>query len=268
MTGMLEVRGLSYTINGLRLLDSIDMAIVPGRITVLIGPNGAGKSILLRLIAGELKPTSGEVLLDDRNIKGFSAAELGRRRAVVPQSSVLTFAFTVLEVAMLGVTVPGFGAATETTRGAALRALESVGMPAPPDQNYMHLSGGERQRVHIARALCQLDAAPVQTGTTRCFLLDEPTSSLDLAHQSRVLHAVRRQAQQGRAVLVILHDLNLASALADDLALLSRGAIVAAGTAEGVLRDATLTAAYGCSVYTNKTPGDERRFVLPPAVFE
>jgi iron complex transport system ATP-binding protein len=82
------------------------------------------------------------------------------------------------------------------------------------------------------------------------------------------LHAVRRQAQQGRAVLVILHDLNLASALADDLALLSRGSIVAAGTAEEVLRDATLTAAYGCSVYTNKTPGDERRFVLPPAVFE
>lgn len=265
---MLEARGLSYAINGRTLVDGVDMAIAPGRVTVLIGPNGAGKSILLRLIAGELKPTGGEVLLDHRNIRSLSAADLGRRRAVVPQSSVLTFAFTVLEVAMLGVTVPGFGTATEATHSAALRALESVGMSAAKDQNYMHLSGGERQRVHIARALCQLDSAPPQAGATRCFLLDEPTSSLDLAHQSLVLQAVRRQAQQGRAVLVILHDLNLASTLADNLALLSRGSIVAAGTTKEVLRDATLTAAYGCSVYANRTPAGERRFVLPPAVFE
>lgn len=157
---MLEARGLSYAINGRTLVDGVDMAIAPGRVTVLIGPNGAGKSILLRLIAGELKPTGGEVLLDHRNIRSLSAADLGRRRAVVPQSSVLTFAFTVLEVAMLGVTVPGFGTATEATHSAALRALESVGMSAAKDQNYMHLSGGERQRVHIARALCQLDSAP------------------------------------------------------------------------------------------------------------
>jgi iron complex transport system ATP-binding protein len=265
---MLEARALTYAAGGRTLVDAVDMAVQPGRVTVLIGPNGAGKSTLLRLLSGELAPTRGEVLLDRRRICALTAGQLAGRRAVVPQASVLSFPFTVLEVAMLGATVPGFQAETAAAQSAALAALEAVGMAAALDWSYLHLSGGERQRVHIARALCQLAAAPRAGEGTRCFLLDEPTANLDVAHQVLVLQAIRRQAARGFAVLAIMHDLNLASALADELALLASGRIAERGPPDTVLRDGPLSAAYGCAVHVNRTPLGDRPFVLPPALVD
>jgi iron complex transport system ATP-binding protein len=268
---MLEARSLTYvtggTHGGSTLLRAVDVAVRPGRIVVLIGPNGAGKSTLLRLLSGEMKPTQGAILLDGRPLGSFAPSELARRRAVVPQASVLTFPFTVLEVTMLGITVPGFDAPDAAARKAALEALDILDMAGLKDRPYVHLSGGERQRVHIARALCQLAMPTYRSGETRCFLLDEPTASLDLAHQTQVLAALRRQAEAGRAVLAVLHDLNLAAALADDIVLLARAQVVAGGSPREVLRDDLLSAAYGCPVRTNQTPQGDRPFVLPPAVF-
>jgi iron complex transport system ATP-binding protein len=264
---MLQARDLGYSVNGHTLVAGIDLDVVPGRVTVLIGPNGAGKSTLLRILAGELKPTRGNVRLDARELGSFSAAQLAQRRAVVPQSSVLAFPFTVLEVALLGVSVPGFGTAPAQARSAALAALDAVGLRGLAGRLYLHLSGGERQRVHIARALSQLAFASAPPGATRCFLLDEPTASLDLAHQSLVLAAIRAQAQLGMAVVAVFHDLNLAATLADDLILLQRGRVMASGDAAAVLTDDLLSQAYGCRVLTNRTPGAGRAFVLPPAAF-
>lgn len=264
---MLQACDVTYTINGSTLVAGVDVEVKPGRVVALIGPNGAGKSTLLRILAGELRPTRGSVMLDARALKSFSAAELSRQRAVVPQASVLTFPFTVLEVAMLGVSVPGFDAAPAQAKTSALDALDAVGLRDLAGRLYVHLSGGERQRVHIARALSQLAAPPYHPDKTRCFLLDEPTSSLDLAHQSLVLAAIRRQAQSGTAIVAVFHDLNLAAALADELVLLESGRVMAAGPASEVLRDDLLSAAYGCRVLTNRTPSDGKPFVLPPAVF-
>src|SRR5262245_37622638 len=264
---MLEARDLTYITGGNTLLRGVDVGLRPGRILVLIGPNGAGKSTLLRLLSGELKPTQGEVLLDGRPLASFPPSELARRRAVVPQASALSFPFTVLEVTMLGVTVPGFGLPDAEARKAALDALAALDMADLKDRSYVHLSGGERQRVHIARALCQLAMPAWRDGQTRYFLLDEPTASLDLVHQTQVLAALRRQAEAGHAVLAVLHDLNLAAALADDIVLLARTQVVAAGSAREVLRDDLLSDAYGCPVRTNQTPQGDRPFVLPPAVF-
>src|SRR5882672_2685565 len=264
---MLEARDVTVLANGNTLLRQATIAARPGRILVLIGPNGAGKSTLLRVLSGELRPTRGEALLDGRRLATYQCAELARRRAVVPQASMLAFPFTVIEVAMLGVTVPGFAASTTAATEAGLEALEAVGLSALADRLYVHLSGGERQRVHIARALCQLSQPTFHAGESRCLLLDEPTSNLDLAHQSLVLDAVRRQAERGCAVLAVMHDLNLAAALADDMVLLVRGQVAAAGPARQVLQDGLLSAAYGCDVFTNRTPGRDCPFVLPPAVF-
>jgi iron complex transport system ATP-binding protein len=264
---MLQARDLAYTVDGHVLVRDVDVAVAPGRVLVLIGPNGAGKSTLLRMLGGELKPSRGAVALDARDLRSFSAAELARRRAVVPQSSVLAFPFTVLEVAMLGISVPGFDTAPAQARAAALEALDAVGLRPLAGRFYVHLSGGERQRVHIARALSQLATAAVHAGQTRCFLLDEPTSNLDLAHQALVLAAIRRAAQSGAAVVAVFHDLNLAAAVANELVLLQHGRVAAAGSAGEVLRDDLLSAAYGCQVLTNRTPDDGRPFVLPPAAF-
>jgi heme transport system ATP-binding protein len=264
---MLEARRLSFTINGQTLLAEVDVGVEAGRVTVLIGPNGAGKSTLLRTLAGELPPTSGSVALDGRRLDAFSAGELARRRAVVAQTSSLAFPFTVLEVVMLGVTVPGFNVPAAAAEAAATDAIAGLGLSGLAGRLYVHLSGGERQRVHLARALCQLSSGGAGPGETSCFLLDEPTASLDLAHQTLALQAIRQQAGLGRAVLVVLHDLNLAAAMADKLVLLVGGRVAVAGSARDVLTDQHLSSAYGCEVRTNAAPTN-LPFVLPPALVQ
>jgi len=262
---MIEARKAAYAIRGKHLLSEASLTLQPGSVVGLIGPNGAGKSTLLRLLTGELKPTSGEILIDGRKMSSLAPGELSRRRAVVAQSTPLSFPFTVLEVVLLGVTVPGFGISRPGAQAAALDALRTVGLGRFEDRLYTELSGGERQRVHIARALCQLATAKRPYGETAALLLDEPTSSLDLAHQGMVLGEARRQARMGRAVLAILHDLNLAALYADVVVLLSAGRIVAMGTAAEVMRDDLLSEVYGCELRTNVTPANGAPFVLPSA---
>lgn len=262
---MIEARNASYQIKGKHLLRDASLVLRPGRVISLIGPNGAGKSTMLRLFTGELTPTSGEILVDGRNMATIAPGELSRRRAVVAQSTPLSFPFTVLEVVLLGVTVPGFEISRPGARAAALDALRTVGLTHFEHRLYTELSGGERQRVHIARALCQLATAKRPHGETAALLLDEPTSSLDLAHQGMVLAEARRQARMGRAVLAILHDLNLAAIYADEIVLLSGGRIAATGTATEVMRDDLLSEVYGCELRTNVTPANGAPFVLPSA---
>jgi iron complex transport system ATP-binding protein len=262
---MLETRGIWVEAGGHALLENVDVTVAPGCITVLIGPNGAGKTTLLRVLSGEIAPSRGEARLDGETLRAFSAAELARRRAVVPQASGVAFPFTVREVVTLGVTVPGFGLPDGAAQGRVDAALDAVDLMPFADRLYPTLSGGERQRVHVARALCQLAAGSRGRAGTRCFLLDEPTASLDLGHQGQVLSAMRRQADQGHAVLAILHDLNLAAAIADQLVLLAGGAVAKAGTPADVLRDDVLSASYGCRVAANRVPQDGGPFVLPPA---
>jgi iron complex transport system ATP-binding protein len=262
---MLETRGVWVEAGDRALIENVDVAIAPGRITVLIGPNGAGKTTLLRVLSGEIAPSRGEACLDGEALRAFSAADLARRRAVVPQASAVSFPFTVREVVMLGVTVPGFAMSDAALHLRVDAALDAMDLMPFADRFYTTLSGGERQRVHIARAMCQLAAAACRQGETRCLLLDEPTASLDLAHQGQVLSAMRRQADQGHVVLAILHDLNLAAAIADHLVLLAAGRVASAGPPGEVLRDDTLSASYGCRVAANRVPENGRPFVLPPA---
>jgi iron complex transport system ATP-binding protein len=262
---MLEARGVWVEAGRHALLSGVDVSVPPGRVTVLIGPNGAGKSTLLRVLSGEIAPTRGSAALDGAPLRSFPAAALARRRAVVPQSSAVAFPFTVREVVTLGVTVPGFALPDTAARMRVDAALDAVGLMPFAERLFPTLSGGEQQRVHVARALCQLAAGSRRPTETGCFLLDEPTASLDLAHQGHVLSAMRRQAELGLAVVAILHELNLAAAVADHLVLLDAGRVASAGSPREVLRDEVLSAAYGCRVAPNRAPEQGRPFVLPPA---
>jgi iron complex transport system ATP-binding protein len=260
---MLKTDAVSYEVHGARLLDGVSISVRPGRLQVIIGPNGAGKSTLLRVLGGELRPTAGTVTLDGIELRKFHARELARRRAVVPQATTLSFPFTALEVVQLGASVPGFELPDRKIAVAAEHALATVGMADFAARLYIELSGGERQRVHIARAFCQLACAAQQPGETSVLLLDEPTSSLDLAHQSLVLNEMRRQAQGGRAVLAILHDLNLAAAFADEVVVMSRGGVAACGPSPVVFTDALLSEVFEHPVRVNKLPANGIPFVLP-----
>ncbi len=262
---MLKASALTFRVGAKALVSNVDMTLNPGRLVVIIGPNGAGKSTLLRLFSGELKPTSGSVELDGRAISAYEPAALARRRAVVPQATALSFPFTAREVVLLGATVPGFAAPSAHIERTAADCLRTVGLHGLADQLYTHMSGGERQRVHIARALLQLAMGDNGAREASILLLDEPTASLDLAHQGAVLSEAQQQARAGRAVLAVLHDLNLAAAFADELVLMSRGQIVAQGTARDVFSDELLSRSYGCEVRTNTTPAAGVPFVLPHA---
>ncbi|MET0640487.1 MAG: heme ABC transporter ATP-binding protein [Hyphomicrobium sp.] len=262
---MLEARNVTVNRGAKVLLANASLTLAPGQLTAVIGPNGAGKSTLLRVMAGELRPDAGCVLLDGTDIRDIRVARLAARRSVVSQSTTLSFAFTVLEVVMLGTTVPGFGVHDATVEAAARNALRAVGLASFETRMLHQLSGGEKQRVHIARALCQLDTAPRLASDSATLLLDEPTANLDLRYQDDVLAVIKAQALNGRAVLLVIHDLNLAAAFADEIVLMADGQIVGRGKPDEVLNEDLLSHTFGCRL-RSVTASDGRRLILPAAI--
>ena len=259
---MLELRDLTYEINGNALVDAASLDVEPGTMVAIVGPNGAGKSTLLRLAAGELDPTRGTATLDGRDVHATPPAVLATRRAVVSQFSELTFPFTVEEVVCLGLSVPGFADPARMAARHVVAALEAADLVHLSQRSYLNLSGGERQRTHFARALCQLAAAPPVAGT-RLLMLDEPTANLDLAHQLMIFDQARRVAASGIAVLAVLHDLNLAATFSDKMVLMSGGRIAAAGPPAKVMADEILSTVFRCMIRVGRSDPANVPFVLP-----
>lgn len=257
---MIRADSLAFRIGRTQLLDGVDLTVVPGRFTAVIGPNGAGKSTLLRCLCGEIAPASGRVTLDGTPISAWDLVALARRRAVLPQQVTLDFPLTVREVVTLG-RGPHRGVADAgTDRRAVDAAMDAADVTVLAERSYPTLSGGEQQRVQFARALAQIHgtaAAPTY------LLLDEPTASLDLAHQSAVLRVARGLADAGTGVLAILHDLNQAARFADEVVLLRRGRVFAAGPPAEVLTAATVEAVFGCPVEVIPHPQSDRPFLVP-----
>lgn len=244
------------------IVAGISLAVRPGRVVAVIGPNGAGKSTLLRAMAGERRPSSGRVTLNGAPLADLDAAALASRRAVLAQSLALTAPFPVDAIMRLGIpnTVRESVAAALVERG-----LAAVDMADAVDRPITHLSGGEQQRIHAARVLVQLWSRPKDYGP-RYLLLDEPTSHLDPAHQHMVMGLARAHAGDGGGVLAVLHDLNLAAAVADDIAVLNHGRLVAFGPAAEVMRPELLQDVYGIAFAVVPDGGDLWIRPLKPAV--
>lgn len=226
------------------LLDRVSASAAPGQILAVIGPNGAGKSTLLRVLAGEHLPDDGEARLAGRALDDWTWRELARVRAVVSQETTLDFPFTTLEVVLMGRTPHIDRVERASDRRIAAWALEAVGLAAFADRLYSTLSGGEKQRTQFARALAQV-WQPASSHSGRCLLLDEPTASLDLAHQYEVLRLARCFAAQGGTVIAIVHDLNLVAAYADQVVLLRAGRVIDHGTPAEVLTATNVHEAFG-----------------------
>ena len=224
MSAILSARAVSMTIGSAKLVDGIDLEIFGGEMVAIVGPNGAGKSTLLRMLSGDLRPTGGSVKLGTRDIGTWSPRELALRRATLSQHVHVTFPFTVEEIVEMGTG----GRSRAASRPLVEQALQEVGLERFRDRQLPTLSGGEQQRAHFARVLVQLARGEALHGPG-LLLLDEPTSSLDLRHQIDLVESARRRAQNGTAVVAILHDLNLAMRFADRIALLHRGRLAAIG---------------------------------------
>ena len=229
---MLALRNIHVRRNGRDLLAGVDLDVRAGQVTAVLGPNGAGKSTLLSVAAGTLRPDSGTALLEGRALAGLRPLELARRRAVLPQRENLEFAFTVEQVVAMGRIAFARDGNPALDREAVALALEAVDMQRLAASPYTRLSGGERQRAQLARVLAQLHHAG---GPQGLLLLDEPSSALDLSHQRQLVLAMRRLAGTGCGVLVILHDLGLSAAVADEVLVLAEGRVRACGAPEAVL---------------------------------
>lgn len=234
----LEACGVAFSyVPGQRVLEGVDLSVTAGEIIGLIGPNGAGKSTLLRLLVGGLRPTSGEIRLDSRDLASWSRADIAQRVAFVPQKTFLPFPFTVFEVVLMGRQPYAGLAVFESDQDVAVArtSLERVGVSHLSEKYFHQLSGGEQQLVVLARALAQ---------ETAILVLDEPVSFLDLRHQWEILSLLRELAANGKAVLATFHDLNAAGRWCDQLALLAGGRLIAFGRPTEVLREELLRQAY------------------------
>lgn len=238
-------RDVGVRIGSATLLEGITLEVRPGELVAVAGPNGAGKSTLIGVLAGDRRPGHGVVTLDGRDLAAWPRGDLARERAVMGTSHEAAFDLDVEEVALLG-RLPSHGGDPGTRDRRIVRdLLEALDCLALASRRFSTLSTGERQRVALARALAQV-AADDERGADeeRYLLLDEPTSSLDPAHQHLAMRLLRREVEAGRGVLAVVHDLNLAAAYADRVALLSAGRIVALGPVAAVLRPEVLEAVF------------------------
>ncbi len=239
------------------VLRGIDLDAGAGELVALIGPNGAGKSTLLRVLAGLLRPSSGRVSIDGHDVLSLDRAAIARRVAVVPQVFETLFPFTVREVVTLGRTsrLGALGRLGAQDVRAVTRSLEELGSLDLADRRIDRISGGERQRAVLAMALAQ---------EADVLLLDEPTAHLDPAHQRATLeHVARLARERALTVVAVLHDLNLASALASRVVVLDDGAVVRDGDPRDVITATLVREVFGPGL--NVIAHEGRPFVLPAA---
>jgi iron complex transport system ATP-binding protein len=253
----IEVKDLIFGYGGETVLDGISLTIGQGDFIGIIGPNGSGKSTFLKNLAAILTPAAGEIIIDGKALPRWRRRELARRLALVGQGAAAGFNFTVEEMVAMGryPHVQRFGSFKPTDHRAVERAMHLTGCYHLRERGIFSLSGGERQRVLLARALAQ---------ETPCLLLDEPTSFLDLGYQVELLELLRSLNQRERiTVVMVMHDLNLASRYCRKLFLLYGGRIHACGDPEEVLTREHILEVYRTEVLIEPHPLDGKPQVIP-----
>lgn len=239
----IKARNINLSYGKRRILNDINLDIHSGQVTALLGPNGAGKSSLLKILCGEINldnmASNAYLHYFGKPSQDWDKAVLARHLGILPQHSTLNFPFLVREVVELG----GLPLSVSKKELIAItqEKMQLVGILPLADHLYPRLSGGEKQRVHLARVLTQLHLAEQH----RVFMLDEPTSALDLSHQHNTLQLAKQMAQSGSAVVIVLHDLNLAAQYSDRILLLHQGEIAADGNAWQTLSPQNIDKVYG-----------------------
>jgi iron complex transport system ATP-binding protein len=254
---MLKIEDLSVDYGPRRILHHISLDVQSGQVLALIGPNGAGKSTLIRAVSGVIPIASGTIRTNGDDFAKLSTLRRARYIATVPQAVSMPPAYTVWETVLFGRTPHlGFlGQLSSHDEGIARQSLSRVSALPLMDRRVGELSGGEQQRILLARALCQ---------STPILLLDEPTAHLDLQYQVSLLELVHELAHRDQlAVLVALHDLNLAAHYADRVALMVAGNIKAIGKPQEVLQPQLIEDAYCLPVQVIKHPFLDIPLVLP-----
>lgn len=243
---------------GKELLRDINLQIAAGEILAIIGPNGAGKTSLLNVMSGSTPLASGEIRLKDKHLHEWDRLGRARAVAVLPQQSSLSFPYSVEEVILLGRTPHGSGATND--RDLLADVMHATDTAALRHRLYTELSGGEKQRVQLARVFAQV-WRPADSDI-RLLLLDEPTSALDLAHQQLVMDQLHRLAEQGCAIVMVLHDFNLAASIADQVLALQDGHPACLGKPQDVMTKTLFKRVFGVDVDIISHPASGKPLVI------
>ena len=253
---MLSIQNITAGYGGEPVLREVSIDVARGEFVGLIGPNGCGKTTLLRVVSGVLAPTAGRILLGDEELRRVGRRRLARTMACLSQDISLDLSFTVREVVMMGRSPHVPAVSRETGRDFEIvdRAMELADVSRLGDRLVNEISGGERQRAFIAMCLAQ---------EPEVFLLDEPTSHLDVGHVLGILDLIRTlNRDEGMTVVAVFHDLNLAAEYCERLLVLNEGRIEALGRPQDVLTADMIRNVYGANVVTEPNPVSQRPHVV------
>ena len=248
MSHILDISNISLSFRDNFILSNVSLEVSAGEFFVIIGPNGAGKTSLLKVLSGLQKAQKGTVTIKDKNILNYRRRNLSQIMAIVPQHIEVGFPFTVADTVIMGRSphLGILGMEGENDFHIAEEAMKFTDVSHLTDRKLFQLSGGELQRVIIARAICQ---------QPEIILLDEPTTALDPAHQLKTMDLMEKfRREHGTTIIMVSHDLNLASMYGDRVLLLKSGRVVKTGDPKSVLNKELLEDSYGCRIQVDESP--------------
>ena len=254
VTPLARLDSVGLVLDGRAIVKTVSMEVNPGEVLALVGPNGAGKSSILSLLAGDVHATSGTAFLGDRDVSKYRPDEASRLRSVLMQANQVSFPFSVWEIVEMGRAPWARTPLIAEDEEAIEEALTLADVGHLSERRFNQLSGGERARVSLARVLAQ---------RTPLVLLDEPTAALDLKHQESVMKTIRDLADDGRGVVVVVHDLSVAAGYADRVAMVVEGRLEATGSPSEVIVADRVSKVYGVDVDIEQVGHPPRPVVLP-----
>lgn len=243
---MISVSDLAYSIGRTSILSEISLRIPAGKITALIGPNGAGKSTLLNMIARQERPKQGKILLDDVDIWDTDPRQMARRTALVAQTTNVASRLRIRDLVGFGRWPHHQGRPSPEDQAMVHKALEEFELQDLSARFLDEVSGGQRQRAFVAMAYCQ---------DTDWLLLDEPLNNLDLRHATALMGKLRRLADRGKSIVIVLHDLNYAVTWADRIVALRDGRILKSGDTAQVATSDVLSQVFATPVIVEQQNG-------------
>lgn len=253
----MEIRKLCFSYGDKSFMEGLSADIEKGKITTILGPNGSGKSTLLNLLVKQLKPRSGDIVVDNKSIYSMSVKEIAKHIAMVHQANTAPADITVRRLVEYG-RMPHqtmFSSDDKDAKEIVDWALEVTRLTGMVDKCVGQLSGGERQRTWIAMALAQ---------KTDILFLDEPTTYLDVFYQLEVLTLVKKlNREYGMTIVMVLHDINQAMQFSDNLIIMSKGCVHYKGNVRDGITAERLKGIYGINAKILWSEENKCPFMIP-----